>query len=190
MYAGEASAIVPIVRRITENLRTCSNRLRDVARLAQRAYKEQHQIKAANLTLRLVESILNVELLLFGYDHESKAHIFSVCDPGGELDYHDIEGFWTIGNGAWVASAILNFYEHRSNAPLHLGIFHCLAAKFMAELASDAGKDTSLIVFKPNGETILWSQPQVEMVRQAWGVDGKPRLPIKVSEIISEICRD
>jgi 20S proteasome alpha/beta subunit len=190
MYAGEVSPIVPIVRRIREGLRTCSNKLRDVARLAQRVYKDQYQIKAANLTLRLVESILNLELLVFGYDNESKAHIFSVCDPGGELDYHDIEGFWTIGSGAWVASAILNFHEYRSNVPLHLGIFHSLAAKFVAESASAAEKDTSLIVFKPNGETISWSQPQVEMVRQIWGVDGKPHLPIKVSEIISERCRE
>jgi 20S proteasome alpha/beta subunit len=190
MYAGEVAPIVPIVQKISEDLRTCSNKLRDVALLAQRAYKEQHQIKADNLHLPLEETSLNVKLLVFGYDDESKAHVFSVCDPGGELYYHDIEGYWTIGSGGWVASAILNFHEHRRNAALQLGIFHSLAAKFVAESASDAAKDTSLIVFKPNGETIMWSQHQVDMVREAWGVDGKPRLPIKVSELSSEISRD
>jgi 20S proteasome alpha/beta subunit len=190
MYAGELSPIARIVQRMSEDLPTCSNKLRVVASLAQRAYKEQHQIKAEDLKIRLEETSLNVKLLVFGYDDESKAHIFSVYDPGGELDYDDIQGFWTIGSGGWVASAILNFHEHRSNAALHVEIFHSLAAKFVAESSSDAGKDTSLIVLKPNGETIRWSQPQVDMVRQMWGVDGKPRLLIKASEIILDICRE
>lgn len=187
LYAGDTSPIVPILLRMREDLRTCSNKLRDVVPLVQKAYKEQHQIKADNLGLSLGKTFLEVELLIFGYDDEAKAHIFIVTDPKGEPAYYDFAGFSTIGSGGLVASAILNFYGHRSTTSLPLGIFHCLAAKFMAESARDVGRDTSLIVFKPDGNIVMWVQPQIEIVRQMWEVDGKPHLPIKVSESISEM---
>lgn len=191
MYAAaDVSPLVPIRQRLRQEVKTCSNELPDVASVFQRVYQEQISAKAKDLNQIPQETSLGVDLMGFGYDDQLKPHIFTVSDPKGKIDYHDIVGFQTIGTGGQTASSILYFYGQTSTTPLPLSIYHASAAKFMAESASDVGKHTSVIVFMPSGQTVFLYDPQVESLRAMWEYDGKPHIPIDASKRVSRLYED
>ncbi len=188
MYAAtDVSPLVPIRQSLRQELKTCPNVLSDVTSLFQRIYHEQVLGKAKDLSQIPQETSLGVILMGFGYDDELKPHIFTTEDPQGKTDYHDIVGFQTIGAGAQTASSILYFYGQNPKTPVALTIYHASAAKFMAESASDVGKHTSVIVFMPSGEAVLFNDAHLESLREMWEHEGKPRVPANALEEISKL---
>jgi hypothetical protein len=187
MYAAsDVSPIVPIRLALRERLRASSNKLPSVISLFQSAYQEQVSVRARELGQLPQETLLGIFLMGFGYDEELKPHIFTVEDPQGKIDYHDITGFRTIGTGAQTASSILYFFGQNCRTPLALTLYHASAAKFMAESASDVGKHTSIIVLQPNGEAILLLEPDIDNLRFMWDREGKPRVPAGAPERIAK----
>jgi 20S proteasome alpha/beta subunit len=188
MYAAtDVSPLVPIRQRLRHELKSRSNNLSEITSAFQSVYHEQILMKAKDFSLIPQETSLGVILMGFGYDDELKPHIFTAEDPQGKIDYHDIVGFQTIGAGAQTASSILYFYGQNPKTPLALTIYHASAAKFMAESASDVGKHTSVIVFRPSGEAVLLCEPDIESLRAMWDRDGKPRVPANASEEVSKL---
>jgi hypothetical protein len=141
----------------------------------------------------------SLDFILAGFDLKGNAHIrFTNCDTPPQ-DY-DAIGFWAIGSGA--TSAIGSYchaveYLHTSrNAPIAEVAYHTLAAKFMAESASDVGKDTFFVALRSVQDSTTTAQTQMrflsfwggmEYVRKRWEKDGAPRMPKGMSQALEDL---
>lgn len=190
MFAGEdVSPIVPIEEALQEELKSRPNKLPEVVSLARKAYQEQLQVKATTLNASLQDTSLGLELLIFGYDERSNAHIFTVFDPNAEVAYHDVVGFCAIGSVGYAARSMLYFYGQNKLTHLSTAIYHTLTAKFMAESASDVGKDTFTVVLERDGKAVPLPLIHVESIRDVWEEEGKPKMPLDVPSRVSDMFR-
>lgn len=134
---------------------------------------------------------LSLKFLLCGFDTEGHGHIRYIDTQGPPQDY-DALGFYAIGTGGNAAlSSLCHSVEH-----LHLGrdvssalvAYHCIAAKFMAESASDVGQDT-FVSFEKKDSQARFITPLYGMdyLRKQWVKHGSPRVPRGIESAITDL---
>jgi len=137
-----------------------------------------------------------LDFILAGFDKEGNAHIrFTNCLIPPQ-DY-DVTGFWAVGSGAHSAiGSLCHAEEHLGFSRFcsaEVSVYHVLAAKFMAESATDVGKETFVVALKArvtDGKKYLrflsyWDG--LEYVREQWEKHGAPRVPSDITEAISAL---
>jgi len=95
----------------------------------------------------LVQYNLGVELLAAGVD-DSGAHLFTVHNPGGKVNRHDVINFAAIGSGTLHALQSMIGFEHTAKDDLKETVFRVYASKRRAEVAPGVGKDTDLLIVR------------------------------------------
>jgi hypothetical protein len=152
---------------------------------------------AKKLTPEVFESLMNkisgVELrsqfLVCGYDPKRRPHLFSVSDPG-DAHFHDNVGFSAIGSGAYSAESALFFFNIQKSAPLYYALYAVCVAKFMAETATDVGKQTSVIFLRRDGQAgIIWPDG-VEKIRDLWKKAKSNLIPSGGGEVVRKVVEE
>jgi hypothetical protein len=115
------------------------------------------------------------QFLVFGYDGDGRAHIFSVGAQGADFTY-DKPGFCCIGSGGFAADAMLHYFGQAIYRSLPETIFNLCAAKFMAE-RSGIGRDTFLYLKRPKSVACTNDPVLVDDIRRAWEAEGVPKTP-------------
>jgi hypothetical protein len=150
-----------------------------------------------DLHTKLEQVTLSLDFMISGFDAKGVAHIrFTNCETPPE-DY-DALGFYAIGSGAPAAMASLSYaVEHfilSAHSEVGDVVYHAMAAKFMAESATDVGQDTFVVVMHlEKGEedhTVCRFMPVLggdEYVKQRWKDEGAPRIPPKIAIEINEL---
>jgi hypothetical protein len=100
---------------------------------------------------------LGVELLVAGMD-EDGAHVFSIHNPGGGNQQHDVIGYAAIGSGGIHALQSMIGFGHHSDTDLKETVFRVYASKRRAEVAPGVGHDTDMAVISATG--IAWLTAQ------------------------------
>jgi hypothetical protein len=90
-----------------------------------------------------------VELIVAGVD--SSGHLFTVRNPGGSAECHDVIGTVVIGSGEIHAVQSMIGFGHAATQLVKDTIFHVFASMRRAELAPGVGRDTGLMVLSPSG---------------------------------------
>src|SRR5208337_3889832 len=100
----------------------------------------------------------------------------------------DFPGFGTIGTGSYLADSALYGYEQHPAKELITTIYNTLSAKFLAESASDVGKQTYLYVFGETGDKVeMGDTGSLEhKLREMWLAHGKPPIPKDMADVIRE----
>lgn len=131
---------------------------------------------------------LSLDFLVAGFDDEGNGHIRYTNSVTPPEDYDSL-GFWAIGRGqhsalSSISHAVehLRLSQHRDKGTV---LYHLLAAKFMAESATDVGEDTSVMVLSPSHRAEFLLLGSDEYVRQQWKKNGAPRVPKGVAEAIN-----
>lgn len=128
--------------------------------------------------IRRVE--LSLTLLLCGFDENGEGHLRVISCDDSPQDF-DMLGFAAIGSGASAALSSLSFakdhcafYKSDSSAEV---FYHVLAAKFMAESATDVGKETFDVctVYEASCEFLSPMAGGANTVRDLWLKFGAPR---------------
>ena len=142
------------------------------------------------LAARIDTVRISLKFLVCGMDSNRKGHILVVSGTEDAPLSYDKIGFWAIGDGHSSAIASLSFSNlrfPRISGSLSLGecVYQVCAAKFMSESVGTVGKDTFFAVYGPNdGQVRFLSLPDQQRIRDAWTMEGAPRLPEKVAEAI------
>jgi 20S proteasome alpha/beta subunit len=203
--ASDISPSTPIVKEIRGFNKGSIKTLGEVAAIIREAYKKQRdrQIEDEILqpigfssrsflldgknqlsdrvyerTFDRIESYdLGIDLLVQGYDEETKEpHIFGVSNPG-KSSFYDKVGFWAIGSGQHQAIASLFATKYNKWESLAECTTKALIAKFMAESSVGVGKETFVLVSRkdvPN-RTIFINPPIQQAVRNKY--DSLPKIP-------------
>ncbi len=133
---------------------------------------------------------LSLDFLVAGFDAEEKGHVRFTNSVTPPEDYDSL-GFWAIGKGQHSALASISHAIEYLNLSQHLDkgtvLYHLLAAKFMAESASDVGRDTSVVVISPKHKTEFLLLDGDEYVREQWKKSGAPRVPRGAVEAINTL---
>jgi hypothetical protein len=119
---------------------------------------------------------LECSLMVAGVDEEGMGHIFTVRNPG-IVESRDVPGFWAIGNGDYAALSMLGFFGQNDMFNLAHTMYH-LAAKFMAESATDVGRKTWSWILSPYGFDLPDLNLEDEL-RKYWGSHFKRHMPPK-----------
>lgn len=121
-------------------------------------YYGKHQQLLSQITESLDQSLASfdpeVELIVAGVD-SSGGHLFTVSNPGGAAECHDVIGTVAIGSGEIHAVQSMIGFGHAATQPVKDTIFHVFASKRRAELAPGVGHDTDLMVLSPGGAVRL-----------------------------------
>jgi len=139
--------------------------------------KQEHRPLFDAITSEIESLQEGWSLLVFGFDDIDEPHIFVICDYG-KIQYCDIEGFAVIGSGTWAAQTALAAFPFNRYLRLGEAIFSLMSAKFAAEAADAVGRQSALMIFKPDDGNR--SIPGVlatafEKHREAW--KKLPRIP-------------
>jgi 20S proteasome alpha/beta subunit len=117
-------------------------------------YYAKHQQLLPQITENLDQSLASfdpeVELIVAGVD-SAGGHLFTVSNPGGSAECHDVIATVAIGSGEIHAVQSMIGFGHAATHPVKDTIFHVFASKRRAELAPGVGRDTDLIVLSPSG---------------------------------------
>jgi 20S proteasome alpha/beta subunit len=121
-------------------------------------YYDKHQQLLSQITESIDQSLASfdpeVELIVAGVD-SSGGHLFTVSNPGGSAECHDVIGTVAIGSGEIHAVQSMIGFGHAATQPVKDTIFHVFASKRRAELAPGVGHDTDLMVLSPRGAVRL-----------------------------------
>jgi 20S proteasome alpha/beta subunit len=143
------------------------------------------------LVSRIDREELSLTFLLAGFDDTKEPHLRIVSADDVPQD-RDALGFAAIGSGALAATASLAFDVehsafHATNNLIEV-TYHVLAAKFMAESATDVGKSTFYVAANADdGSNFLSSHVDIDAVRQSWLKHGSQRFSRKTAEVISDL---
>jgi len=142
-----------------------------------------------SLCSQIDNTALDCEFLVSGFDAGREPHIFTVTNPG-IVNVYDRPGFWAIGSGANTALSMLFYRGQNIETEMEQTLYHAFEAKFMAESASDVGRETQFFIAKHGCNTVTWSSPNlINEIRNEWEQHGKPPFPpdvlkkIRVAEI-------
>jgi 20S proteasome alpha/beta subunit len=121
-------------------------------------YYGKHQQLLSQVTESLDQALASfdpeVELIVAGVD-SSGGHLFTVSNPGGSPECHDVIGTVAIGSGEIHAVQSMIGFGHAAIQPVKDTVFHVFASKRRAELAPGVGRDTDLMVLRPGGAVHL-----------------------------------
>ncbi|MGE5288627.1 MAG: hypothetical protein ACM3ML_15800 [Micromonosporaceae bacterium] len=117
-------------------------------------FYEKHQQLLSQITENLDQSLASfdpeVELIVAGVD-SSGGHLFTVNNPGGSTECHDVIGTVAIGSGEIHAVQSMIGFGHAATQPVKDTIFHVFASKRRAELAPGVGRDTDFMILSASG---------------------------------------
>jgi hypothetical protein len=119
-------------------------------------------------------------------------HIWCVNGEDAPACYDSI-GCWAIGRGAGAALSTLAFYMSHCglsvNSDVEKSVYAAIAAKFMAEKASDVGTSTFVTISEPNcRENVKFvSLEGVETIRKQWLRKGAPKIPKETVELTKKL---
>jgi 20S proteasome alpha/beta subunit len=123
---------------------------------------------------------LSLTFLLAGFDSAKRGHLRIVTSDDSPQDF-DMLNFAAIGSGAQTALASLSFAKDHCGL-YHISdmahvTYHVLAAKFMAESATDVGRQTFFVCTGPDGECHFLNPfaGGVEPIRRIWEESGAPK---------------
>jgi hypothetical protein len=121
-------------------------------------YYGKHQQLLSAITESLDQSLASfdpeVELIVAGVD-SSGGHLFTVSNPGGSPECHDVIGAVAIGSGEIHAVQSMIGFGHAAMHPVKATVFHVFASKRRAELAPGVGRNTDLMVLDRGGAVRL-----------------------------------
>jgi len=127
---------------------------------------------------------LQCKFLVYGFDESLEPHIFTVANPG-YAEVRDTPGYFAIGNGDFAAMSILGFFRQNIVNDIYRTCYNVAAAKFMAERASDVGKESFGFILPPEGgDGIIYVNSILQIARNAWENGGKPSAPSGIIESI------
>jgi len=121
-------------------------------------YYDRHQQLLSQIAVDLDQSLASfdpeVELIVAGVD-SSGGHLFTVSNPGGSAECHDVIGTVAIGSGEIHAVQSMIGFGHAATQPVKDTVFHVFASKRRAELAPGVGRDTDFMILSPSGAVRL-----------------------------------
>jgi hypothetical protein len=128
---------------------------------------------------RIERERLSLEFLVAGFDAHDKPHLRIVTAEEPPHDYDSL-GFASVGSGAAAALASLTFAKDHCAFARHCDIeeatYFLLSAKFMAESATDVGRETFFLSISPTrGIYHLYDMGAVDEVRRLWLKEGAQR---------------
>lgn len=129
----------------------------------------------------------NLQLLVYGFEQggDERAHLWHISGGAAPRNF-DAIGMWAIGSGARAALAMMAHHADQGHIrfsydTLAKTVYCALAAKFMAESATDVGKSTfvKLLRRKSNEihEMVNLGDDDVDVIRAHWVEHGAPKLP-------------
>lgn len=145
----------------------------------------------ANICTRIEQQNLSLTFTVAGFDRDKKAHLRVVTVDEPPCDFDGI-GYAAIGTGAQAAMASLSFAKDHAgfgrDSSLEDVTSHLLAAKFMAESATDVGQDTFFLsVGFARGVCHMMTVGATEALRKTWKKDGAPRHSKKSVKILKDV---
>jgi hypothetical protein len=148
--------------------------------------KEQFTPETFNSICSLIDNThLECEFLVSGFDKNKRAHIFTVTDPG-VVNFYDKPGFWAIGSGASSALSMLFYRGQIPDKQMSETLYVACEAKFMAESASDVGKETEFFISKHGHSGMIYTAGILEGIRKQWEKYGQPKIPKRAVGKIKE----
>jgi 20S proteasome alpha/beta subunit len=118
---------------------------------------------------------VDCDFLVCGFSDDKTPQLFVISDTG--LSYYDTAGFWAIGEGAYSAISSLAFRQYHRALSREESLYLLLEAKFMAESSPSVGRGTTVIALNVDGGGTIYSEGDIETVREIWMNDGRPRMP-------------
>jgi len=127
---------------------------------------------------------LGIDLLVYGFDSNGKAHIFQASNPG-RVTSHDLLGYGAVGSGCWMATASLV----RKMMPYNLDAtaYRLLDAKFSSETAPGVGRSTTLFSHDRSGKTKSIGYGSIDKIRRIWEDSLKTPEPEEALKMISTL---
>jgi len=131
---------------------------------------------------------LSLTLLLAGFDARKVPHlrVITVDEPPQNFDSI---AFAAIGSGAPAALASLSFAADHHGfsrySEIHDSTCHLLAAKYMAESATDVGHNTFFLSVGKQGAVMLHDLA-TKAVRESWLKHGAPKRSLLTVKIIKD----
>ncbi len=144
-----------------------------------------------DLISRIDKEELSLSFLLVGFDEDKKGHLRVITADDLPQDYDTI-GFAAIGSGASPALSSLAFAMDHSKFSRYcteIDATHAvLAAKFMAESATDVGRSTFYVsIHADRISRFMGSFGAIDTIRSMWEKRGAPRLSREVEAIIADV---
>jgi len=137
------------------------------------------------IAAQIGSSSLETDILLAGFQENGTPRLASISNPGVKY-IHDMASFYAIGCGEQLANAAL-MSEFDPCARISETIYRILEAKFKSESAPGVGKETSLMLLCPDGNSVRISPEHLEKIRSFWESEGKPTVPNKAIELVREL---
>lgn len=174
--AGQATLHQPIFQAVCSEIRETKPRISDVAEKIKMRYQESRQRLMSDfvfsrrgltieqfyesqnsldestileLNAEMDEFDLELDIIVLGVDEDSRAHIYSVNNPGITMP-HDPLGFCSIGTGIRHADPIFAYRRFTPSFPLKRAIYVAYEAKRRAELAGGVGPTTDIAIVSDN----------------------------------------
>jgi hypothetical protein len=169
LFAGEVSAVDPVIRAAGRTLSRCHGTLSEVKDAFRAAYQREEARRREDKVLSVLgysmasfrrkgrqelgdnvyrevwknlrDENLGITFLVHGFEPQGSARLFTV-ESGGHIQEHRRVGFWSIGYGLYNALTMLFFHQCGIEKSLTEAIYLCCEAKFMAESAPSVGKAT------------------------------------------------
>jgi hypothetical protein len=140
---------------------------------------------------RIEQEHLSLSFIVAGFDASKKAHIRVVTANEPPHDF-DALGYAAIGTGAPAALASLSFAKDHDgfgrDAHMEDVSYYLLAAKFMAESATDVGRDTYFLSLgHGRGIYHLMTIGGMDALRKSWEKTGAPRNSKPCGNILKDI---
>ncbi len=191
LIAGDALAGTKIVRDVARRISTTPGTVEEAANLVAQQYaavRIEHAaaqlLTARGLSLQqfyqmhqqllpqiiggidtaLANFNLGVEIIVAGVDGTG-GHLFTVGNPGGMAQCHDVIGAVAVGSGSIHAIQSMIGFRHASMDPLKDVLFRVFTSKRRAELAPGVGHETDLAVVNALGARHLSAPTLAELDR-------------------------
>jgi len=118
-----------------------------------------------SVATKMAKFDFDCQLLVCGYDCDSKPYIFDVSPPGKVTDFTNT-GFHAIGSGAEKAISRVLFSEHTRDHGVSQTLFDCFDAKANAEMAVGVGYawDASFVTMRGSFTAHDGVKPLIEKV--------------------------
>lgn len=143
-----------------------------------------------NICNRIDQEHLSLQFIVAGFDASGKPHLRVVSADEPPHDYDGI-GYAAIGTGAASALASLSFAKDHCgfgrDTKMHEAAYHLIAAKFMAESATDVGRDTFFLSVGAKRVYHMFSIGGLSALRDAWEKDGAPRRSKRSIKVLEDI---
>jgi hypothetical protein len=142
-----------------------------------------------DICTRIDRTELSLTFLLAGFDSEMMPHLRVITADEPPQNFDSI-AFAAIGSGAPAALASLSFAADHHGFGRHSDLpdstFHLLAAKYMAESATDVGHDTFFLSVGKRGSHMVHFTAD-DAIRSSWLKHGAPKHALPTIQIIRDV---